>query len=103
MTGTLRKAILSFMRTFFKSVVLALALAFTVSAGSLMAQAQWQPLAVKKVPANVMTGYRRLFAHNKISKAETSGTGDATLYRFTIVRKGKNEQVVFNAQGQPQR
>ena len=102
MTETRPGAILLLMRTPIKTAVLALAFVFTVSAGSLMAQVNWQPVAVQKVPVKVMTGYKKLFAHNKISKAEKSGTGPAVLYRFTIVRKGKTEFVVFDAKGRSQ-
>ena len=103
MTGERPGAILSAMRTVFKSIVLALALAFTVSAGSLIAQINWQPVAVQKVPANVMTGYKKLFQRSKITKAETTGTGATALYRFTIQRNGKTSVVTFDATGQPQR
>ena len=92
------------MRTSLKAIVLALAVVFTVSTGSAFAAAapQWKKVSVQEVPVQVMTGYRSLFSHSKITKAEKSGTGVNTQYRLTIRRKGKPEAVIFDAQGHAQ-
>jgi hypothetical protein len=91
------------MRTFLKTLVLALAVALTMSAGTLASAADWTKISVQKVPHNVMTGYRKLFAHSRIMKAEKSGSGPSVLYRLTIQRKGKPEEVTFDAQGHSKR
>ncbi len=92
------------MRTFLKTAVLALAVMLTVSAGSLAAQGKgdWKKVTVSSVPPKVMTGYHKLFSHDKIMKAEKSGTGAGVLYRLTIKRKGKPQEVIFDATGHAQ-
>ena len=92
------------MRTFFKTLALALVVMLTVSAGSLLAQgnSQWKKVAITEVPRNVMTGYRKLFSHDKIQKAEKSKSGTDVFYRLTIHRKGKSEEVIFDAKGHAQ-
>jgi hypothetical protein len=92
------------MRTFLKTAVLAIAVMLTVSTGSLLAQgnSQWKKVAIADVPSKVMTGYHKLFAHDRIMKAETAGTGAAAQYRLTIKRKGKPQEVIFDAKGRAQ-
>lgn len=91
------------MRTFFRTLALALAVMLTVSTGSLLAQgnSQWKKVAIADLPAKVMTGYHRLFAHDKIQKVEMSKSG-AVMYRLTIHRKGKSQEVIFDAAGRAQ-
>ena len=92
------------MRAFLKTLVLALAVMLTVSTGSLLAQGngQWKKIAVAEVPKKVMTGYHKLFAHDKIQKVEKSKSGTDVLYRLTIHRKGKSQEVIFDAKGRAQ-
>ena len=92
------------MRTPLKALVLALAVVFTVSAGTLAAAAvtDWTSITVKQVPMKVKTSYEKLFAHSRIMKAEKSGSGPTAIYRLTIKRKGKPEAVTFDAQGRTQ-
>jgi hypothetical protein len=93
------------MRTFLKlqAIVGVLALTFALSTASALAEkADWTKLPVQKVPAKVATGCHRLYAHSRILKAETSGSGAVVLYRLTIKgKKGKPEHVLFDAQGRP--
>ena len=90
------------MRFSLKTVVLALAVAFTISTGTALA-AEWSSMPVQKVPPKVMVGYHKLFSHSRILKAEKSGSGPTVLYRLTIQRKGKPEAVLFDAQGHSQK
>ena len=91
------------MRSFLKTLVLALVVVFTVSAGSISAQGngdgQWKKVAFQNLPVKVKTGYRKLFTHSKVSKVEKSGSGATVVYRLTIRRKGKPEVVLFDGQG----
>lgn len=89
------------MRTL-KTFVLTLAVALTVCTGSLMAAGPggWTKVPVQTLPFKIMEGYHRLFSHDKILRAEKSGTGADVRYRLTLHRHGKPKEVLFNAEGQ---
>jgi hypothetical protein len=85
-----------------KTIVAVFVLSLGLSASVLAANADWSKLPVEKVPVKVATGCRRLFAHSRILKAETSGSGVEIRYRLTIKgQKGKPETVFFDAEGRP--
>jgi hypothetical protein len=89
------------MRSPLRILVLTIAVLFAVAAAPALAEqpATWRAIAVEKVPRQVLTGQKRLFAHDKITKAEKSGSGSAVRYRLTIDHKGEPTVLVLDAQG----
>ncbi len=92
------------MRLFLKSTVLALAVVFAVSTGTLSAQGNgpWTRVAYQQLPLAVKTSYQKHYLHTKVTKSEKSGSGPSVMYRLTIHKKGKPQVVLFDAKGKAQ-
>lgn len=89
------------MRSPLRIFVLTMAVLFAVTAAPALADqpATWRAIAIQKIPRQVLTGQKRLFAHDKITRAEKSGSGSAVRYRLTISHKGAPMVLVLDAQG----